>query len=133
MGHLDCSAGFDAVPCDFSQPADAALTIATIPARTASGSVSHRSTNSTKSGDFRAKSAKQDAKTFSLSPEVLESSVVAESACWSSKPVGGLKKAVSGFDSHTLPLQLISRYTGGRRGGCLGVCPYPNEKSKIRD
>src|SRR5712692_1395327 len=23
---------------------------------------------------------------------------------WSSKPVGGLKKAVSGFDSHTLPL-----------------------------
>src|SRR5437667_9292954 len=23
---------------------------------------------------------------------------------WSSKPAGGLKKAVSGFDSHTLPL-----------------------------
>src|SRR5207249_1229459 len=26
---------------------------------------------------------------------------------WSSKPVGGLKKAVSGFDSHTLPLSLF--------------------------
>jgi len=74
-----------------------------MPARTASGRLSHRSTNSAKSGDFRAKSAKQDAKTFSLSPEVLESSVVAEGDCWSSKPVGGLKKAVSGFDSHTLP------------------------------
>src|SRR5439155_24341775 len=27
---------------------------------------------------------------------------------WSSKPVGGLKKAVSGFDSHTLPSCLFS-------------------------
>jgi hypothetical protein len=75
-----------------------------MPARSASGRLSQRSINSAKSGDFRAKSAKQDAKTFSPSPEVLESSVVAERACWSSKPVGGLKKAVSGFDSHTLPL-----------------------------
>ena len=53
---------------------------------------------------FVTLTAKQDAKPFSLSPEVLELSLLAEDACWSSKPVGGLKKAVSGFDSHTLPL-----------------------------
>jgi hypothetical protein len=40
-----------------------AFTIATMPARIASGSASQRSATSAKSGDFRAKSAKQDAKT----------------------------------------------------------------------
>jgi hypothetical protein len=53
----------------------ATLTIATMPARTASGKASQRSTSMAKSGDFWAKSAKQDAKTFSpafwLSPEEL--------------------------------------------------------------
>jgi hypothetical protein len=39
-----------------------ALTIATMPARTASGSASERWTISAKSADFWAKSAKQDAK-----------------------------------------------------------------------
>src|SRR5262249_32311206 len=60
----------------------AALTIATMPARTASGRSSQRSTSRAKSGDFRAKSAKQDAKTvsplLSLSPEVQLWEVLAE-------------------------------------------------------
>jgi hypothetical protein len=40
------------------------LTIAMMPARTASGKASQRSTTSAKSGDFRVKSAKQNAKSF---------------------------------------------------------------------
>jgi hypothetical protein len=51
------------------------LTIATMPARSAAGKSSQRSTSIAKSGDFWAKSAKQDAKTVSpafwLSPEEL--------------------------------------------------------------
>ena len=43
-----------------------ALTIATMPARIASGKTSQRSAISAKSGDFWAKSAKQDAKTTAL-------------------------------------------------------------------
>src|SRR5207253_4927967 len=39
---------------------------------------------------------------------------------WSSKPVEGLNKALSGFDSHTLPLSIFApftelRFTGGGR------------------
>src|SRR5262249_26013740 len=37
---------------------------------------------------------------------------------WSSKPVDGLKKAVSGFDSHTLPLK---DFTFGRRQCLLRI------------
>jgi hypothetical protein len=47
------------------------LTIATTPAFSASGKASHRSTTSAKPADFLAKSAKQNAKSFSASPEVL--------------------------------------------------------------
>src|SRR5207245_3375769 len=57
-----------------------------------------------KSGGVSAKSGKQDAKSICRLSEVAELSLLAGDARWSSKPVGGLKKAVSGFDSHTLPL-----------------------------
>jgi hypothetical protein len=60
----------------------ATLTIATMPARTASGKASQRSTSRAKSGDFWAKSAKQDAKTLSFSrialPEGVESEDVTD-------------------------------------------------------
>jgi hypothetical protein len=48
-----------------------ALTIATMPARTASGSASQRPTSNAKSGDFSYNGAKRDAKHSVSSPEVL--------------------------------------------------------------
>ena len=45
----------------FPGEADAAFTIATMPAQTASGSLSQRSAINAKSGELRAKSAKQNA------------------------------------------------------------------------
>jgi hypothetical protein len=51
------------------QPAGCARTIAMIPARIAAGRLSHRSATRAKSGDFRAKSAKQDAKSRASSAE----------------------------------------------------------------
>jgi hypothetical protein len=50
----------------------AAFTIATIPARTGSGRPSQRSATNAKSADFRAKSAKQNAKSFWSVAEVLD-------------------------------------------------------------
>ncbi len=45
--------------------------------------------------------------------------------CWprSSKPVGGVNNAPSGFDSHTLPLTIgiMSQYIAGNRINCLGI------------
>jgi hypothetical protein len=51
------------VECKAGQATGVALTIAMIPALSASGSLSQRSIKSAKSADFLAKSAKQDAKT----------------------------------------------------------------------
>jgi hypothetical protein len=66
-----------------------ALTIATMPARTASGRLSQRFTNSAKSGDFRAKSAKQDAKFSSGLTEVFDKPGDTDGLLRFAKPVSG--------------------------------------------
>src|SRR5262249_45067874 len=58
----------------------------------------------------------QNAKSFSCLSEVSVLELVREFGPWSSKPAGGLKKAVSGFDSHTLPFSSEPSFMFARHG-----------------
>ncbi len=90
-------------PISLYRPSSVARTIATMPARTASGSASQRSSSSARSGDFWLRNAKQDAKTPGSFAEVLSVSGVAGVRLWPSKPVGAVNNALGRFDSDTLP------------------------------
>ena len=102
----------------------AAFTIARIPARSASGRWFHRSTTSAKSGDIRDKNAKQNAKRSVSVAEVLAVTGDVASGFRSSKPVGGVNNAPSGFDFHTLPL--TARRTAGRVSSGRRATPGSN-------
>jgi hypothetical protein len=72
----------DARQCHGASLFVAALTMATMPARTASGTLPQRSTSRARSADFRAKTAKQDAKFSSPLSDVLKRKGLEESMDW---------------------------------------------------
>lgn len=105
----------------------AAFTIATMPARTASGRLSHRSTKRAKSADFRPKSAKQDAKSTGRCSEAVEMasdcvgpSADCKSAILGSNPGGAsakfFKDTVSGDDKQAF---LLSKTSVHKNSQCL--------------